>query len=116
MLSRVLSPAIAGDGLKVLLPVGSCNGLVEAMLVLAAAMFAFRASWRMKLVGLISGVLAIQAMNLARIVSLYYLGQWNQTVFEWAHLYEWQALIALDVFVVLLLWLRFLPWPRVADG
>jgi hypothetical protein len=30
-------------------------------------------------------------------------------VFEWAHLYVWQALIMLDVLVVWLIWVRMLP-------
>jgi exosortase/archaeosortase family protein len=47
-------------------------------------------------------------------VSLFYLGQWNREVFEWAHLYAWQALIMLDALIVFLLWLRTLP--RTARG
>ena len=52
------------------------------------------------------GVFAVQVLNLARIVSLFYLGQWNPAWFEWAHLYVWQALIMLDALVVWLLWMR----------
>ena len=43
---------------------------------------------------------------MARIISLFYLGQWNMTAFEWAHLYIWQALIMLDVLIVWLIWVR----------
>lgn len=82
-----------------------CNG-VEAMLVLAAGVLAFPASWRLKAVGLVVGVAAIQALNLVRIVSLFYLGQWDLVWFEWAHLYLWQVLIMLDAVIVWLLWLR----------
>lgn len=51
----------------------------------------------------------MELLNIVRIISLFYLGQWNQDVFEWAHLYIWQALIMLDVLIVFLLWLRLLP-------
>ncbi|WP_456414542.1 exosortase H [Thiolapillus sp.] len=85
-----------------------CNG-VEATIVLVAAMLAMPAPWKLKLLGIGIGFLTIQAMNLLRIISLFYLGQWNQTAFDWAHLYIWQALIMLDVLVVFLIWLRFLP-------
>ena len=44
--------------------------------------------------------------NVVRVVSLFYLGQWNQQVFEWAHLYVWQALIMLDVLIVWMIWVR----------
>jgi exosortase H (IPTLxxWG-CTERM-specific) len=85
-----------------------CNG-VEATLVLLAAILAFPASWARKLAGLAIGFVAVQGLNVVRVISLFYLGQWNREVFEWAHLYVWQALIVLDVLIVWLLWVRTLP-------
>lgn len=85
-----------------------CNG-VEAMIILFAAIFAFPAPLKNKLLGFVAGFFAIQILNLVRIVSLFYLGQWNQVAFEWFHLYLWQALIILDALVVWLIWLRTLP-------
>lgn len=84
-----------------------CNG-VEACIILIAAMFAFPAPWRMKLIGLGIGIVAVQTVNLLRIISLFYLGQWNLKWFEFAHLFLWQALIMLDVLVVWLLWVGYL--------
>lgn len=83
-----------------------CNA-VEACIVLAAAILAFPARWREKAIGLALGLVAVQAVNIVRIVSLFYLGQWNLAWFEFAHLYLWQALIMLDVLVVWLLWVRY---------
>ena len=51
----------------------------------------------------------MQGLNIVRVISLFYLGQWNCDVFEWAHLYVWQALIMLDVLIVWLVWVRTLP-------
>jgi exosortase H (IPTLxxWG-CTERM-specific) len=84
-----------------------CNG-VEAGIVLMAAMIAFPAAWLHKLAGIGVGLLTVQALNVVRIITLFYIGQWNKTLFEWAHLYIWQALIMLDVLFVMLLWLRWL--------
>ena len=53
-----------------------------------------------------SGFLAVQGLNVVRVISLFYLGQWNTQVFNFAHEYLWQALIMLDVLVVWLLWVR----------
>jgi len=92
-----------------------CNG-VEAMILLIAAMLAFPSPWRYKLGGIVVGVIAIQALNLVRIVSLFFLGMWNETAFEWAHLYVWQALIMLDALAVFLLWIRALPRSRTGDA
>ena len=69
----------------------------------------FPAPWKRKLAGLAIGVVAVQGLNIVRVISLFYLGQWNFNVFEWAHLYVWQALIMLDVLIVWLLWVRTLP-------
>ena len=85
-----------------------CNG-VEAMLVLLAGIIAWPAPWKHKLVGLAIGAVAIQSLNLVRIVSLFYLGQWDLDWFTWAHLYAWQALIMLDALIVWMLWIRAVP-------
>lgn len=87
-----------------------CNG-VEAAIILIAAMLAFPAPWRHRALGILAGLCAVQALNIVRVVSLFYLGQWNLRAFEWAHLYLWQALIMLDVLVVWLVWIRMLPPP-----
>ena len=85
-----------------------CNG-VEATIVLLAAILAFPAPWKNKLIGLLIGTVAVQGLNVIRVISLFYLGQWDFEIFEWAHLYVWQALIMLDVLIVWLLWVRMLP-------
>ena len=95
------------NGLAVSIEPG-CNG-IEASIVLIAAILAFPAPWKHKLIGLLAGLTAIQALNLVRIISLFYLGQWNMDVFEWAHLYLWQALIMLDALVVFVIWVRLIP-------
>jgi exosortase H (IPTLxxWG-CTERM-specific) len=85
-----------------------CNG-VEAVIILVSAMLAFPAPWKNRLIGIGLGFLAIQVLNLVRIISLFYLGQWNRVWFDWFHLYLWQALIVLDALVAFLIWLRYLP-------
>jgi len=85
-----------------------CNG-VEAVIILISAMLAFPAPWKNRLLGIGLGFIAIQALNLVRIISLFYLIQWNRTWFDWFHLYLWQALIVLDALIAFLIWLRYLP-------
>lgn len=103
--------ALQGGGIKI---VAGCNG-VEAVLILASAVLAFPAPWRHKFAGIVLGFVAIQALNLVRIVSLYYLQRWSVVWFDWFHLYLWQALIIIDALVFWLLWLRWLP-PADAGG
>ena len=82
-----------------------CNG-VEACIVLFAAIVAFPASWRHRTWGLALGFLAVQGLNVIRVISLFYLGQWSDTAFRIAHEYMWQGMIMLDVLVVWLIWVR----------
>jgi exosortase H (IPTLxxWG-CTERM-specific) len=104
----------AANGFTVSIEAG-CNG-VEAGIVLTAAILAFPAGWTQRLLGIAVGLLTVQMLNLLRIITLFYLGQWNETWFEWAHLYVWQALIMLDVLAVFLLWLRWLSARRQAPA
>ena len=85
-----------------------CNG-IEAALILIAAMLAFPAPWKHRAIGILVGLAAIQSLNVVRVVSLFYLGQWSMEAFEWAHFYVWQALIMLDVLIVWMFWTRSLP-------
>lgn len=87
-----------------------CNG-VEATIVLIAAILSFPAPWKRRMLGLAIGVVAVQGLNIVRVISLFYLGQWNFDAFDFAHRYVWQALIMLDVLIVWLIWVRTLP-PR----
>lgn len=84
-----------------------CNG-VEATIMLIAAAVAFPSTIKQKIAVVLLGFVAIQLANILRIISLFYLGQWNMQVFEWAHLYLWPVLIMVDVLAVFLVWLRII--------
>ena len=84
-----------------------CNG-VEATIVLIAAVIAYPAGWASRAIAIGIGFLAIQALNLVRIISLFYLGNWNTEIFSWIHLYLWPSLIMLDVLIVFVIYLRYL--------
>ena len=103
--SNVIRDKTTGFGVRI---ERGCNG-VEALIILFSAIFAFPAPLKNKIIGFVIGFFAIQGLNIVRIVSLFYMGQWNQVAFEWFHLYLWQALIIMDALVVWLVWLRTLP-------
>lgn len=100
---NVLQDMRTGSGIAI---EAGCNA-IEACIMLAAAILAYPAPLRSKITGLLFGSLAIQAVNLVRIVTLFYLVQWSAGAFQFAHLYLWQALIMLDVLLVWLVWLRW---------
>ena len=82
-----------------------CNG-VNVVILLWAAILAYPAGWKWKAAGLAAGLGAIQILNLFRLISLYYLGQYNRPLFEFAHLYLWETLIIIDAIVVFGIWTK----------
>jgi exosortase H (IPTLxxWG-CTERM-specific) len=89
-----------------------CNG-IEAALLLLAAMLAFPAPAKARSAGIAVGLLAIQGVNLFRIVSLFWLGAHRRDVFELFHAAIWQTLLILLAVGIFLAWGRKL---RGGDG
>lgn len=80
-----------------------CNG-IEATLLLLAAMLAFPASAKARAAGLAIGLVAIQGVNLVRIVSLFWLGAHRRDVFDLFHAAIWQTLLILLAVGIFLAW------------
>lgn len=82
-----------------------CNA-VNVTFLLLSAMIAFPAPWKGKAVGLLAGGAIIQGLNIVRFISLYYIGQYSMTLFDFAHGYLWESLLVLDTLVVFWLWVN----------
>lgn len=89
-----------GFGVKV---ENGCNA-VNVTILLWAAMLTYPAPWLQKLKGVAAGSLVLHIVNLIRIISLFYLGQYNQAWFNFAHFYLWESLIVLDTLAIFWLW------------
>jgi len=80
-----------------------CNG-VEAMLIFLAAVLAFPASWKSRLTGLALGILAIQAVNLVRVVALFLTGVYFPRIFDTSHTVIWQTVVILFGVLLWIFW------------
>lgn len=85
-----------------------CNG-VEAMLIFLAAVLAFPAPWKSRLLGLAVGIIAIQAVNLVRVVALYLTGAYFPSWFDASHTVVWQTIVILFSVLLWILWANRLP-------
>jgi exosortase H (IPTLxxWG-CTERM-specific) len=83
-----------------------CNGLITS-LIFVAGVLAFPSTWRAKAIGVVAGLLAIQAINLIRIVALYYTGVLLPDAFDEAHVVVWQSLVILAGIVLWVVWARW---------
>ncbi len=81
-----------------------CNGL-EAVMIYSIAVIAFPSSWKRRLIGIASGFLALQVVNILRIAGLAYAGVHFPGLFEILHIYVAQGImiaVALGIFFVYL--------------
>jgi exosortase H (IPTLxxWG-CTERM-specific) len=81
-----------------------CTGVFE-MLIFLAALLSYPASWRSKLIGFLLGIPALYLFNVLRIVFLTIIGAHYQNLFEFMHLYFWQATLILMITTVWVLWI-----------
>lgn len=92
-----------------------CNG-INVIVLLWSAMLAWPAGrWTDKLKGMLLGALVIESANTLRIVTLFYLGQWNTIWFQWMHLYVWEILIMLAGVAIFAVWIRRTTTSAVPD-
>ena len=82
-----------------------CTAL-DAQMLLAAAIFAFTASWGQKLFGLAVGVALLMALNIARIAVLYLVGLRWPGAFHLVHEEVCQFLIVAAAFAWFAIWVR----------
>jgi len=88
-----------------------CNG-VEAMIIYFAAVIAFPAPIKSKLFGLVFGFVAIQLVNLVRVVALFLTGVYFPSFFDSSHTVVWQTLVILAGVLLWIVWAnRFVPAP-----
>jgi len=62
--------------------------------------------------GLLAGTATIYVINFLRIISLFYLGQYDVRWFEFAHLYVWESVFVLLTLTFFWMWVRRMAAPR----
>jgi exosortase family protein XrtM len=80
-----------------------CDGF-ECFMLLGAALLAFPAKWRSKLVGLGMGIPLVYVCNLARIVVLYYVERHAPAHFQLVHVYVAQTALIVICCAFFLVW------------
>ena len=80
-----------------------CNG-VETGLLFGAAVLAFPARWSRRLIGLLVGFLAIQVLNLVRVITLFWIGLHRPALFSSSHTVIWQSVVVLFGVLLFLIW------------
>jgi len=77
---------------------------VEPTWLFCAAVVSFPATLRHKLLGVLAGIVVLQVLNLARIVTLYWIGIHLPGLFNSAHLEIWPTLFILTAILLFIAW------------
>ena len=89
-----------------------CNGL-ETVIIFVSAVLSFPAPIKARAIGLVLGVVAIQLVNLIRVVALFLTGSYLPQFFDSSHTVVWQTIV---IGFGVLLWMfwanRFALQPR----
>ena len=85
--------------------VGECTGLYE-MLIFLAAMIAYPAGWKKKLIGAGLGIPFLYAVNIVRMIFIMVIGNWSPKTFDFMHLYFWQVAMILIIVSAWVLWIE----------
>jgi len=89
-----------------------CNGLITSLIFISGVL-AFPARWSAKAAGVVGGLLAIQLINLVRIISLFYIGIYLPKLFNSSHIFIWQSLVILAGVTLWITWAHlFAPPPK----
>jgi exosortase H (IPTLxxWG-CTERM-specific) len=116
-LLRSIGEAVTVAGTEIRSPAFSvqiengCNG-VETGLLFGSAVLAFPASWKRRTAGLILGFVAIELLNLVRVVSLFWIGAHHPMFFSQSHTVIWQSIVVLWGVLLFLVWAK--PTDRAA--
>jgi exosortase H (IPTLxxWG-CTERM-specific) len=92
-----------------------CNG-IEAVILLVAAILAFPASLRSRLIVLTVASIAIELLNLVRLSSLFWLGEHHRRIFDLFHVAVWQSLVILAAIAMFVLWSWKFAEKRLAES
>jgi archaeosortase B (VPXXXP-CTERM-specific) len=95
--------SIDGFGLEI---IDECTA-VYSSIVYGACILAYPTTLRKKGMGIAFGIPALYAINILRLVILAQVGLNHPALFEFVHVYLWQASFIIFIVVIFLLWLRF---------
>jgi archaeosortase B (VPXXXP-CTERM-specific) len=100
--------SINGFGLEI---IDECTAVFSSI-VYCACILAYPTTLKNKVVGIAFGVPALYAINIFRLSVLTLVGIYYPDMFEFVHVYLWQASFIIFVVVLFLVWLHFLSEER----
>jgi len=86
-----------------------CNGL-EAILLFVAAVLAFPATWKERLIGIVVGSTLLQMLNIIRIAVLAWVLEYQRSIFAIMHEYITQSIMIAFAFIIFIIYLQWVSY------
>ena len=85
--------------------IGECTGLFE-MLIFLAALIAYPANYKKKLLGFLLGIPFIYIINIIRMAFISVVANWSPKTFDFLHVYFWQVAMIFIILAAWILWIQ----------
>ena len=92
-----------------------CNGL-ETVVIFVSAVLSFPAPIKSRFIGLMLGVVAIQLVNLIRVVALFLTGSYFPALFDSSHTVVWQTIVIGFGVLLWLFWANRFAVPQTREA
>lgn len=96
---------VSADGFGVKI-IGECSALY-VLILFSSFVLAYPTTLQNKAIGLFFGIPALFVVNTVRLVIVFLVGLWRPDLFEYIHVYLWQPIIIILIFISCLTWLRY---------
>ena len=85
------------------------------LILFSSFVLAYPTTFRNKAIGLIFGIPILFTVNTLRLVVGFIAGMWRPDLFEYVHIYLWQTIIIILVFIACFAWLRLVVMVQTND-
>lgn len=86
--------------------IGECSALY-VFILFSSFVLAYPTTLKNKSIGLLFGIPGLFAVNTLRLAVVFLVGLWHPDIFEYVHVYLWQPIIIILIFISCLIWLRY---------
>jgi len=86
--------------------IGECSALY-VFILFSSFVLAYPTSLKNKAIGLLFGIPGLFAVNTLRLAVVFLAGLWRPDIFEYVHVYLWQPIIIILIFISCMVWLRY---------
>ena len=86
--------------------IGECS-VLYVFILFSSFVLAYPTTLKNKAAGLLFGIPTLFAVNTLRLVIVFLVGLWRPDVFEYIHVYLWQPIIIILIFISCLVWLHY---------